>query len=264
MIGTVVKNQKLNEKYFYMVIHCPEFAKEAKVGQFMMIQPKEYDYINDPILRRPFGVCDIDEKKGEFSILYMIVGKGTMLLSTFKEGSTIEFSNPLGNTFTLQKNRNVALVGGGIGIAPLYFLAKSLKNNGCSTTLYFGGQSANDIVFRERFEAIVDNIFITTNDGTLGIKGLVTEPFEKDIEKYDFIYTCGPKKMLEAVSKICIKYNKPVEVSLDERMACGLGACLGCIVYVRDKEGNEIQQRCCVEGPIFDGSKVVWESVCRG
>lgn len=264
MLGTVVKNQKLNDKYYYMVINSPEFVKEARVGQFLMIQPKEYDYINDPILRRPFGICDINEVKGEFSILYMIVGKGTMLLSTFKEGANIEFSKPLGNMFTLQKDKNVALLGGGIGIAPLYFLAKSLKNEGCKTTLFFGGQSSNDIVFKKEFSEIVDHLIVTTNDGTSGIKGLVTEPFEKEIEKYDFVYACGPKKMLETVSKICMKYNKPVEVSLDERMACGLGACLGCIVYVRDKDGNEIQQRCCVEGPIFDGSKVVWESVCRG
>jgi len=264
MIGTVVENIKLNDKYYYMIINNEEFANRAKVGQFLMVQSKEYDYINDPILRRPFGVCDIDLEKGNFSILYMVVGKGTLLLTTFKSGSKISFSAPLGNSFTVLKNKKVALVGGGIGIAPLYFLAKTLKDNGCTIIFYFGGQAANDIIFLDYFEKVVDEIVITTNDGTKGIKGLVSEPFEKDVHQYDFIYACGPKKMLEVVSKISMNNNKPVEVSLDERMACGLGACLGCIVYVKDDNGNEIQKRCCVEGPIFDGAKIIWESVCRG
>ncbi|ADR18918.1 dihydroorotate dehydrogenase electron transfer subunit [Calditerrivibrio nitroreducens] len=264
MIGTVVENIKLNDKYYYMIINNKEFVEKAKVGQFLMVQSKEYDYINDPILRRPFGICDVDYDSGDFSILYMIVGKGTMLLSTFKKGSKIEFSPPLGNSFTIQSKKNVALVGGGIGIAPLYFLAKTLKDNNCKITLYFGGQSEIDIVFLDKFEKVVDEIVVTTNDGSKGMKGLVTDPFIKNIDHYDYVYTCGPKKMLEAVSRICIDSGRAVEVSLDERMACGLGACLGCIVYVKDDDGNEIQKRCCVEGPIFDGSKVIWESVCRG
>ncbi|MCX8083586.1 MAG: dihydroorotate dehydrogenase electron transfer subunit [Calditerrivibrio sp.] len=263
MIGKIIENRKLNEKYYYMVIENEDFAKEAKVGQFLMVQSKEYDYINDPILRRPFGVCDVDEARGVFSILYMIVGKGTMLMTTFRSGSKIHFSTPLGNSFTIKKHEKVALVGGGIGIAPLYFLAKTLKKNCCEVDLYYGGQSFSDIVFLEEFEKITDNIFITTNDGTLGVKGLVTEPFEQYIDKYNMVYACGPKKMLEATANISIKNNKTIEVSLDERMACGLGACLGCMVYLKDEMGNEIQKRCCVEGPVFDGAKVVWESVCR-
>jgi dihydroorotate dehydrogenase electron transfer subunit len=262
MKGIVIRNRKLNDKYYYMAINSEEFVRKSFPGQFLMLQPREFDYFYDPLLRRPFGICDTDPIKNEFSILYMIVGKGTSLLSTIKEGSTLDFSPPIGNRFTLLSNKKVAIVGGGIGIAPLFFLAKELKRQGCKTTMFFGGQSAEDIVFTDEFNLYTDKLIITTNNGSIGEKGLVTEPFEKDINNFDFIYTCGPKKMLEAVSKLCIKYNKPVEVSLDERMACGLGACLGCIVYVKEGD-NEVQKRCCVEGPIFDGTKIIWESVCR-
>lgn len=262
MKGIVLKNIKLNDKYYHMVINSKAFCSNVSAGQFFMIQPKEFDYIYDPLLRRPFGVCDIDDNKENFSILYMVVGKGTKLLTTIREGVEIDFSPPIGNSFTIIKNKKVAIIGGGIGIAPLFFLAKELKKNSCDVTIYFGGQSSEDIVFTDEFKMYSDRLVITTNDGSFGIKGFVTKPFEDDIENFDFVYSCGPKKMLEAVSKISIEHSKPVEVSLDERMACGLGACLGCIVYVREGE-NVVQKRCCVEGPIFDGSKVLWESVCR-
>jgi dihydroorotate dehydrogenase electron transfer subunit len=103
---------------------------------------------------------------------------------------------------------------------------------------------------------------VTTDDGSAGIKGLVTEPFAENLASYDMVYTCGPKGMLRAVSDICVKSEVSVEVSLDERMACGLGACLGCIIYVKEGD-NVVQKRCCVEGPVFDGSVVVWDSVCK-
>ncbi|MEF3254700.1 MAG: dihydroorotate dehydrogenase electron transfer subunit, partial [Deferribacterales bacterium] len=151
MEGIVIENRKLNNKYYYMIIKSPEFCKGVKPGQFFMIQPKEFDYIYDPLLRRPFGICDIDEKNGCFSLLYMVVGKGTKLLTTIKEGVKISFSKPVGNSFTLFPNKNIALVGGGIGIAPLYFLCKELKTRNCRITLYFGGQSKEDIVFLDEF-----------------------------------------------------------------------------------------------------------------
>lgn len=256
MKGKIIRNQRLNDKYYYLEIKSEEFVRSAKVGQFLMIKPNSNDYTHDPLLRRPLGVADINGDR--FSLVYMIVGKGTKLLSEFHEGGSIEFSNPLGNKFTLYENKRVALVAGGIGIAPIYWLAKTLKERGCVVDLYYGGRTVDDVVLLEELKENTDHLIVTTDDGSAGIKGFVTLPFKENVSTYDMVYACGPKGMLRAVSEISTEAGIPVEVSLDERMACGLGACLGCIIYMR--EGDEIvQKRCCVEGPVFDGSKVAWE-----
>ncbi|PLX65713.1 MAG: dihydroorotate dehydrogenase electron transfer subunit [Denitrovibrio sp.] len=260
MVGKIVRNQKLNDKYYLLEIKCEEFVREAKVGQFIMINTRHQDYTNDPLLRRPLGVANIEGDK--FSLVYMIVGKGTRLLSECQKDTEISFSAPLGSTFTLLRKKRTALLAGGIGIAPVYWLAKTLKEAGCVVDLYYGGRTMDDVVLLEELKETTDHLVVTTDDGSAGIKGLVTDPFGENVNSYDQIYACGPKGMLRAVSEIAMGADVPVEVSLDERMACGLGACLGCIIYV--KEGDEtLQKRCCVEGPVFDGSKVVWDTVCK-
>lgn len=260
MEGKIVRNQRLNDKYYLLEIKCEEFVREAKVGQFLMINTRHQDYTNDPLLRRPLGIADVNGDR--FSLVYMVVGKGTRLLSEIAEGNTISFSAPLGSTFTLERKKRTALLAGGIGIAPVYWLAKTLKDAGCVVDLYYGGRTVDDVVLLEELKENTDHLIVTTDDGSAGIQGFVTKPFAENIFSYDNVYACGPKGMLKAVSELCIEADVPVEVSLDERMACGLGACLGCIIYV--KEGDQIvQKRCCVEGPVFDGAKVVWESVCK-
>lgn len=260
MKGKVVRNQKLNDKYYLMEIRCEELVREAKVGQFVMINTRHQDYTHDPLLRRPLGIAGVNGNK--FSLVYMVVGKGTRLLSEVQKGEEISFSSPLGNSFTVEEKKRVALLGGGIGIAPVLWLAKTLKDNNCMVDLYYGGRTVDDVVLLEDLKECTDHLIVTTDDGSAGIKGLVTDPFGENANSYDIAYACGPKGMLKTVSEISMGAEVPVEVSLDERMACGLGACLGCIIYV--KEGEEtVQKRCCVEGPIFDGSKVVWETVCK-
>lgn len=262
MKGIVIENKKLNDAYFLMTIECPDFVEKAKIGQFLMIKAQQESYINDPLLRRPFGICDIDNESGTFKILYTIIGKGTQLLSTIFSNTEIHFSEPLGNVFKLVKNQNIAIVAGGVGVAPLLWLTKSLHANGNSVTLFFGGRSSKDIVIADEFKEYTSNIHITTNDGSLGVEGLVTIPLQQELDKFDKIYTCGPRKMLQAVTMLAVKANIPVDVSLDERMACGIGACLGCIVYVTEN-GKEVQKRCCVEGPIFDGNIINWDKYCK-
>jgi dihydroorotate dehydrogenase electron transfer subunit len=259
MKGRIIRNQRLNGKYFLLEIKCEEFVREAKVGQFLMITARHQDYTHDPLLRRPLGVADVNGDR--FTLVYMVVGKGTRLLSECQPGREISFSAPLGSVFTIAKGERTALVAGGIGIAPIYWLAKKLKDAGCVVDIYYGGRTVDDVVLVEELKENSDHLIVTTDDGSVGIKGFVTKPFEENIASYDRVYACGPKGMLRAVSEISVKNNVPVEVSLDERMACGLGACLGCIIYV--KEGDSVvQKRCCVEGPVFDGSKIVWDSVC--
>lgn len=258
MKGKVIRNQRLNDKYYFLEIKNEEFVRQAKVGQFVMIKPNSNDYTHDPLLRRPLGIADVNGDR--FSLVYMVVGKGTKLLSEYSENSTIEFSAPVGNYFTLNSNKRVALVAGGIGIAPVYWLAKTLKESGCVVDLYYGGRTVDDVVLLEELKENTDHLIVTTDDGSAGIKGFVTIPFKENVDTYDMVYTCGPKGMLQVVSEICIAAGIPVEVSLDERMACGVGACLGCIIYV--KEGDQIvQKRCCVEGPVFDGYKIAWDKL---
>lgn len=260
MKGKIVRNQRLNDKYYLLEIKCEQFVREAKVGQFLMINTRHQDYTHDPLLRRPLGIADVNGNK--FSLVYMVVGKGTRLLSEIAKGSEISFSNPLGSSFTLVEKKRTALLAGGIGIAPVYWLAKTLKEAGCMVDLYYGGRTRDDVVLLEELKETSSHLIVTTDDGSAGIKGFVTDPFGENVDSYDMVYACGPKGMLKTVSEISMGAEVPVEVSLDERMACGLGACLGCIIYV--KEGDQtVQKRCCVEGPVFDGSKVVWESVCK-
>ena len=255
MLGTVISNECLNKNYYIMEIESEEFVKSARAGQFFMLKAQQQDYIVDPLLRRPFGVCDINGNK--FKFLYTVIGKGTQLLTHIRSKTEIKFSEPLGNTFKLVENSNVALVAGGVGIAPLVWLAKELKEKNNEVTIYYGGRTTDDIVMVDELSEISDNLIITTDDGSVGIKGLVVEPFEKDIEKFNMVYSCGPKKMLKAVSEICIKNNVKIEVSMDERMACGIGACLGCIIYIKEND-KIVQKRCCVEGPVFDGKLISW------
>jgi len=257
MKGKVVNNLMLNDKYYLMEIESEEFVSKAKPGHFMMVKAQQYDYLYDPLLRRPFGVCDIE--RGRFKILYVLIGKGTNLLSQVKVGSYIEFSEPLGNTFNFNNEKTVALVGGGVGIAPLLFLAKYLYNQDVLVDLYYGGKTEDDILLIDEFKKYCQHIEVTTENGKVGKKGIVTLPLSENIKKYGKIYACGPKRMLQATSELAIEHNIPLEVSLDERMACGMGACLGCLVYVKNDKGEIEQKRCCVEGPVFDGARIVWE-----
>ncbi|WP_022850035.1 dihydroorotate dehydrogenase electron transfer subunit [Limisalsivibrio acetivorans] len=256
MKGRIIENKRLNSKYGLLTIESSKFTSRAEVGQFVMVKTSQQDYLSDPLLRRPLGIMDIEGDR--FRLLYMIVGKGTMLLCDCM--GEIGFSEPLGNGFKPVKEGRAALVAGGVGIAPLLWLAKELKSSGVAVDLYYGGRSAEDIVITEEFEPYVENMYITTENGDKGDKGLVTAPLAVKAGDYDVCYSCGPKGMLKAVSEICEIAEVPAYVSLEERMACGMGACLGCIIYTKGDGGIE-QKRCCVEGPVFDGTKVVWESV---
>jgi dihydroorotate dehydrogenase electron transfer subunit len=177
MKGIILRNERLNDKYYLMEIESPEFTKDAKLGQFVMVKTGLQDYLADPLLRRPFGLADV--KGGSFLLLYMLVGKGTRLMTESIEGSEIEFSVSLGNGFKPRKGEKVALAAGGVGIAPLLMLARALKDNECEVTLYYGGRGEEDIVLIDEFRPHVDKIIITTEDGRLGEKGLVTVPFER-------------------------------------------------------------------------------------
>ncbi len=262
MKGVVLENKMLGEKYGLISINCDEFVRNATPGQFLMIRPQPHNYIYDPLLRRPLGICDINPKNGTFSLLYMIVGKGTKLLSQIGKDTELSFSEPLGNGFSLAIDKKVAVIGGGIGIAPMIFLTKTLYENNSVDVLY-GGAEEKDILLTHIFETYANNFKISTNDGSIGKKGFVTDLID-NIDTYDKIYACGPKPMLKAIFELVKdKDNIDFEVSLEERMACGVGACLGCMIYVNDVTTGQLKQvRCCAEGPVFDGKQIIWDTVC--
>jgi len=261
--GLVVDNRLLNDKYGLMCIESPAFVENAKPGQFLMLKTQLHDYLYDPLLRRPLGICDVNLKRGTFSLLYMIVGKGTKLLSNIGKDTIISFSDPLGTPFDLTMDKKVAVIGGGVGIAPMIFLTKTLYENN-SVDVFYGGAEEKDILLTHIFERYSSNMKISTNDGSVGKKGFITDLVD-NIDSYDKIYACGPKPMLKAAFELVKdRNNVDFEVSLEERMACGVGACLGCIIYINDeKTGQDKQVRCCLEGPVFDGKQIIWDTVCK-
>lgn len=262
MKATVVKNTRISEKFGYLELKCPDIAKEKNAGRFFMISPHSDNvYITDTLLKRPFAICDITSEE-TFTCLYMITGRGTKILSEALPGNNFLVTGPIGNFFRFEKDASVALIAGGIGLAPMINSARKLKEMGIKVTLYYGGRSKNDILMYDFLQSICNELFITTDDGSLGIHGNVLVPLKENIQNYKKIYACGPNRMLQAVTDLCSQNNIPIDVSLDEQMGCGVGACLGCIITINEN-GEKVKRRCCVEGPIFDGTKVDWDSLIR-
>lgn len=238
-------------KSTFLLLQCDEPLEEIKAGQFVQVR---VDDAQHTYLRRPISIHDVDYQNRTMTLLVQRVGEGTNKISDTKIGDTLNIIYPLGNGFTLpeNKNKNVILVGGGIGIAPLYYLGKILKEKGIEPQFLLGGRSKNDLIMLEEFES-VGKVYITTNDGSLGEEGFVTQHSIWKEKQFDMIYTCGPKPMMMAVTKIARENNIDCEVSLENLMACGLGACLCCVE-------NTIEGNVCVckEGPVMNINKLLW------
>lgn len=214
---------------------------KGKPGQFYMLRAWD----KEPLLSRPISIYDIDKEK--ISFVYQVVGKGTKFFSNLKRGDEIKITGPLGNGFPVDLIRGkVAFVTGGIGIAPLNYLAKQIKST--EIDLYCGFKSETYII--DEISRCVQNIYIATEDGNSGTKAYVTDIFKP--EKYDMVISCGPQIMMEKVIKMCNEKNIPVYVSMEKHMACGIGACLVCTC--KTKSGNK---RTCKDGPVFLGSEVI-------
>jgi dihydroorotate dehydrogenase electron transfer subunit len=222
-----------------------------------------------PLLRRPFSVYKSYprhhpevERKGSFSILYRKVGKGTQKMIEFRKGQKVDMIGPLGNGFTFPARSltNIILIGGGVGIVSLYPLAETLRAR--NMIVFIGGKTPNDVLCVGDFRKLNSNIFIATEDGSLGYKGTVIDLFMSQRRKLRsgdpyIIYSCGPLEMLKGLAT-AIKYERLFcEVSLESRMACGFGACWGCVVKTNDPKTP--YQRICKDGPVFDLNNIVWE-----
>jgi dihydroorotate dehydrogenase electron transfer subunit len=237
--AAVVSAELLNPAYLLLTVDTGENA-EVSAGQFAMLSAP------DVFLRRPFSAHDADGSV--LSFLIKIVGPGTRGLAALKTGAKISLLYPLGNGFRLS-NKKAVLVGGGCGIAPLLLLAKQLKNK---PTVVLGGRTKSDIVRQEIFARHAE-VRITTEDGSLGAKGLVTAEL-KDLSAEHTVYACGPEPMLKSLHKLAREKNFELQVSLESMMACGVGACLGCATNIR-KAGHVCV---CATGPVFAAEDLPW------
>ena len=240
-------------KSTYLLLQSDEPLEEIKAGQFVQVR---VDDAQHTYLRRPISIHDVDYQNRTITLLVQRVGEGTNKMSDIEIGDTLNIIYPLGNGFTIpvgtRQATSVLMVGGGIGIAPLYYLGKMLKEKGIEPQFLLGGRSKSDLIMLEDFEK-VGKVYITTNDGTLGEQGFVTQHSIWKEKKFDMIYTCGPKPMMMAVTKIARENKIECEVSLENLMACGLGACLCCVE-------NTIEGNVCVckEGPVMNINKLLW------
>jgi dihydroorotate dehydrogenase electron transfer subunit len=223
---------------------------DIEPGQFVQVR---VDGSPSTYLRRPISIHDVDFQQNEITLLVQQVGEGTRHLATAKVGDLINLVFPLGNGFTLpEKGENVLLVGGGIGIAPLYYFAKVLNGKGFRPAMLLGGKSKSDLIRLVEYQQLGET-FVTTEDGSLGEKGFVTQHSIWQQKQFDKIYVCGPKPMMKAVAKLAAEKGVWCEVSLENLMACGLGACLCC---VEDTVDGHVCV--CKEGPVFNTRRLKW------
>lgn len=216
---------------------------KANPGQFYMLKAWE----DGPILPRPISVHDVDDEG--ISFLYAVVGKGTRLFSALKENDKVYMTGPLGNGFDVKNMKGkVAIVAGGIGIAPMKYLVKNITN--CKMDLYAGFKDFTYCV--DELESYVSSIHISTDSGRVGHKGFITDLLSP--EKYDMVLCCGPQVMMKKVVDMCVKKDVEVYVSMENRMGCGIGACLVCTC--KTKDGNK---RTCKDGPVFNGKDLVFD-----
>lgn len=246
--GIIVRSQKLSPTYLYLVIRCKNL-KNVKAGQFVNL---EIPGAKDVYLRRPFSIHDVH--KNDLGLLIKIIGKGTAHLATLPIGSELSMVVPLGNGYTLIKQGKALLIGGGCGIAPLLLLAKQLKKAGATPHIILGGRSKQDIVRQKEF-ANYGVVSVTTEDGSLGTKGYVTEAFKKlPMAEYKMMYTCGPEAMLKGIHRYAYEHKIPLQVSLEAMMGCGFGVCLCCVTPSK----NDGHVCVCKEGPVFNAEQLAW------
>ena len=242
---TIKRKVVYNDKYFSLVLQHPTTLPDIEAGQFVEVEVPGNKQV---MLRRPISIHDVDSENNTMTLLIQVAGKGTLTLSQMNEGERLNLVYPLGHGFS-QQGTNVLLVGGGAGIAPLLHLSKCLKAKGVTTTILLGGRNKDMIPVRDEFNPY-GTVGIATEDGSLGEKGLVTQ-HSLFPASYDHIYTCGPTPMMKAVARYALDKNIECEVSLENMMACGVGACLCCVV-----DSDEGHKCVCKEGPVFNAKQL--------
>ena len=248
-ICEVIDNTRLTETAYSVEVESGYLAVNARAGQFLHV--KCADAL---LLRRPFGICSVNGDVVRF--VFEVKGEGTRRLSECKPGDYLDIIGPLGNGFDIFES-SIIIVGGGLGTPPMLFAAKSVRGK---ATAILGFRDAERVILVSEFEEICDRVFLTTDDGSMGIHGTVTGPLEELLNNggYDAVLACGQLAMQRAVAELCEKYGVSCRVSLEERMGCGAGACLVCACEI-NKDGNTLMSRVCKDGPVFNAVDVVWK-----
>ena len=247
--AVIVSQKCIGTDIYDMVLSFPRGAKEAKPGQFIAMYCED----GTKLLPRPISICGIDAEKGTLRVVYRIAGEGTRLFSEMKEGDSLEVLGPLGNGFTMKEEKAI-IVGGGIGIPPMLELDKQLS---CEKTVVLAYR--DELFLKDEFESYAD-VVVATEDGSCGTKGTVIDAIKEAGVDGKVIYACGPMPMLKALAEYAEAHDMEAQISLEERMACGIGACLGCICKTKKKDHhtNVNNQRICKDGPVFDAKEVVF------
>ncbi|MDO8747787.1 MAG: dihydroorotate dehydrogenase electron transfer subunit [Candidatus Omnitrophota bacterium] len=295
----VISNRNIKDNYFEIIIEAPEIAKSAQPGQFVNI--KVSDGI-EPLLRRPLSIHRISYQppaisrqqriKNSIVLLYEAVGKGTEILSQRRPGEFLDVIGPSGNGFNIDRrpltvDYRPILIAGGMGTAPLVFLAEKLRevkskkapakagsrqilSNGREKgkmLVLIGARTRKDILCEEEFKNLGCEVKISTDDGSRGFKGYVSDLLAKELSAFSYqpsaIYACGPKLLLKEISRISCERNIPAQLSLESHMACGIGVCMGCVIKVKSKNAkgktDDKYSRVCKEGPVFVANQILWE-----
>jgi len=255
----VIRHREIVPGYFELEFIAPEIARDALPGQFVHIRVTQS---LDPLLRRPFGIYNVEKKIGSITVFYRVVGRGTRMLSDVHTAEQIDVLGPLGRPFSLPRHmRRALLVGGGVGIAPLVYLARVLCENKVEVTVLLGASTSGYLVGKDILKRMGIDFMVSTDDGSEGMKGRVTDLLEKVIDKkqFDYVYACGPEPMMARVTEIAQARGLDGELSLEEHMACGIGACLGCAKKVI-RNGNETYAKVCSDGPVFKIGEVVFNA----
>ncbi|NLL84183.1 MAG: dihydroorotate dehydrogenase electron transfer subunit [Lentisphaerae bacterium] len=252
----IVKRQsQLTAQYYQLILEAPAVAEQARPGQFVHVKVNGLD---DAALRRPFSIYNAAD--GMLAIVYKTVGRGTALLPLLRVGDVLSVIGPLGNGFPEVSADCVPLaIGGGYGVAPLSFLARKSGRRG---TLLVGARTENDLLCLDDFEELGWDVMVTTQDGSQGAQGVVTDLLDGWLAKHKDVvpevFACGPSGMLQAVGERALGAGIKAWLSLDRRMICGVGACLACVQQLRRPDGSEWTGRVCHDGPVFEAREVIW------
>lgn len=243
--GLILKSTLIAADTYEMILENKALSELISPGQFLHINIPGYT------LRRPISVADIDEEAGTITIVFKVIGEGTHALAQFRSGMDLDVLGPLGHGFELnqQEGSTVLLIGGGVGVPPLHYLARKLAENNIKVKTILGFQTENSVFYEKEFNQFGET-YVSTDDGTYGNQGFVTDVIDQ-IGDFDFYYTCGPLGMLQAVTKKLA--HKKGAVSLEERMGCGIGACFACVIKTDDHGGYK---KICQDGPVFPAEEV--------
>lgn len=260
----IVNNAEIAGGVYRLTLQCgPEYIKDAEPGRFINL------YLNNEsmLLPRPISICRAEKER--IALVYRVAGKGTKELSGYQGGDTIRISPPLGQGYYIDRmiktfeesgagTRTVALVAGGLGVPPMVELAKTLRKHFPEAKLITAVGYQDEVFLTEELRSFCDEVLVATESGREGFRGNVLDMMEDRGFIADYYFSCGPKPMLKALAGICGRLNKPLQISLEERMGCGYGACVGCTCKIQEAGDIVRQKKVCRDGPVFFGSEVAW------